>query len=62
MAVWTAEALNTALEFLADASHPEFHPLIKKAKDAAAAGVLISALGAVIIATLIFGSRVCSLF
>ncbi len=54
MAVWTAEALNTALEFLADATHPEFHPLIKKSKDVAAASVLISALGAIIIATLIF--------
>lgn len=55
MAVWSAEALNTALEFLADATHPEFHPLIKKSKDVAAAGVLIAALGASIIAALIFG-------
>ena len=47
MAVWTAEALNTALEFLADAASPEFHPLVKKAKDVAAGGVLISAIGSV---------------
>jgi len=32
MAVWTAEALNTALEFLADVASPEFHPLAKKAQ------------------------------
>ena len=26
--VWTAEALNTAFEFLADAASPDFHPLL----------------------------------
>jgi diacylglycerol kinase (ATP) len=56
-AVWTAEALNTSLEFLADASSPEFHPLIKKAKDVAAGGVLIAALGSVIVGLLVFGPR-----
>ncbi|MCP4405071.1 MAG: diacylglycerol kinase family protein [bacterium] len=30
MAVWAAEALNTAFEFLADATSPEFHPLISQ--------------------------------
>src|SRR5262249_46462229 len=34
--VWTAEALNTALEFLADAASPGFHPLVRDAKDVAA--------------------------
>ena len=55
MAVWTAEALNTALEFLADVASPEFHPLAKKAKDVAAGAVLISAAGSVVIALLILG-------
>ena len=55
MAVWTAEALNTALEFLADVASPEFHPLVKKAKDVAAGGVLISAIGSVIIGLLVLG-------
>jgi diacylglycerol kinase (ATP) len=55
MAVWTAEALNTALEFLADASSREFHPLIKHAKDVAAGGVLISAIGSVCIGLLVLG-------
>jgi diacylglycerol kinase len=55
MAVWTAEALNTALEFLADVASPEFHPLAKKAKDVAAGAVLISAAGSAVIALLILG-------
>ena len=53
IAVWTAEALNTALEFLADVASPEFHPLVEKAKDVAAGAVLISAIGSVVIALLI---------
>lgn len=55
MAVWTAEALNTALEFLADAASPEFHPLVKNAKDVAAGGVLISAVGSIVIGLLVLG-------
>jgi diacylglycerol kinase (ATP) len=55
VAVWTAEALNTALEFLADFASPEFHPLVKKAKDVAAGAVLISALGSVIIGLFVLG-------
>lgn len=55
MAVWTAEALNTALEFLADAAKPEYHPLVKCAKDVAAGGVLISAVGSVAIGLLVLG-------
>ena len=55
MAVWTAEALNTALEFLADAATSDFHPLVKCAKDVAAGGVLISALGSVAIGLLVLG-------
>lgn len=55
MAVWTAEALNTALEFLADVTSPEFHPLIEKAKDIAAGAVLISAMGSAIIGLLVLG-------
>jgi len=54
--VWLAEALNTAVEFLADAVHPEIHPLIKNTKDVAAGGVLIAAIGAVVIGILVFWS------
>ena len=52
--VWSAEAFNTALEQLADALHPEQHPGIGRAKDMAAAAVLIAALGAAVIGMLIF--------
>lgn len=55
MAVWTAEALNTALEFLADVASPEFHPLVGKAKDVAAGAVLISAVGSAVIGLLVLG-------
>lgn len=48
--VLAAELFNTALEALADHLHPEQHPQIRIVKDCAAAGVLIAALGAVIVA------------
>lgn len=53
VAVWTAEALNTTFEFLADVASPEFHPLVEKAKDVAAGAVLISVIGSSIIGVLI---------
>lgn len=52
--VWTAEALNTAFEFLADAASPDFHPLVRDAKDVAAGAVLITAVASAIIAVIIF--------
>jgi diacylglycerol kinase (ATP) len=58
MAVWTAEALNTAFEFLADATNPTFHPLVRNAKDVAAGAVLISAIGSAVIGLLVFGPYV----
>ena len=54
ISVWTAEALNTAFEFLTDVASPDFHPLAAKAKDVAAGAVLITAIGAVLIGCLIF--------
>jgi len=61
VAVWTAEALNTAFEFLTDVASPDFHPLAGKAKDVAAGAVLISAIGAVIIGFIIFGPHFLTL-
>ena len=55
MAVWTAEALNTAFEFLTDVASPTFHPVAGKAKDVAAGAVLISAIGSAVIGLLVFG-------
>ena len=40
--VWTAEALNTAFEFLTDVASPEFHHCAEKAKDVAAGAVLFA--------------------
>lgn len=53
--VWTAEALNTAFEFLADVASPDFHPLVRDAKDVAAGAVLIVAVAAAVIGGLVFG-------
>jgi diacylglycerol kinase (ATP) len=62
MAVWTAEALNTAFESLCDVASPEFHPLVERAKDVAAGAVLVSAIGAVAIGLLVFGPRLLGLW
>ncbi len=55
VSVWTAEALNTAFEFLTDVASPAFHPVAAKAKDVAAGAVLITALGSALIGILILG-------
>ncbi len=60
VAVWTAEALNTAFEFLADVASPEFHPLVQKAKDVAAGAVLIAAIGSIVIGVLVIGPHILS--
>ena len=59
--VWTAEALNTAIELLADATAKDFHPLIGRAKDVAAGAVLLTAIGAATIGLIVFWPRVCAL-
>lgn len=52
--VLMAEAMNSAVEAIADLVSPEFHPLIKKAKDVGAAGVLMMAIGAATAGIIIF--------
>lgn len=52
--VLMAEAMNSAIEAIADLVSPEFHPLIKKAKDVGAAGVLMMAMGAAVAGLIIF--------
>lgn len=59
--VLAAECVNTALEYLTDLVSPEYHPLAGKAKDAAAAAVLLAAVGAVVVGLLIFGPRLFEL-
>ena len=60
ISVWTAEAFNTAFEFLTDVASPEFHPLAENAKDVAAGAVLITAIGSVLIGIVVFGPYVLS--
>jgi diacylglycerol kinase (ATP) len=55
--VLALEALNSAVEAVCDLVSPTYHPLVKRAKDAAAAAVLLSALGAVMIGGLVLGPR-----
>jgi diacylglycerol kinase len=55
--VWVSETFNTGLEILAEAITTERHPILKIAKDVAAAAVLISALGAVTVGGILFIPR-----
>ncbi len=48
-----AELLNTAVEAVVDMVSPGFHPLAKTAKDVAAGGVLVAAIGAAVMGYLI---------
>ena len=60
--VLAAEAFNTSLEYLTDLVSPDYHPLAGRVKDVAAAGVLITAVGAAIIGMIIFLPKITSLF
>lgn len=53
--VWVAEAFNTALEGLADAVRPDEDARVGRAKDAAAAAVLLAAITAAAIGLLVLG-------
>ncbi len=53
-AVLAAEAMNTAVEFIVNLVSPQYHDLAGKAKDVAAATVLLTAFGAIIVGFLIF--------
>ena len=52
--VFAAEAFNTAIEKLTDRVSTDIHPLSAQVKDLAAAGVLLTAIGAAICGFLIF--------
>jgi diacylglycerol kinase (ATP) len=60
--VWVTEALNTAIEDVVDLASPERHPLAGRAKDVAAAAVLVSAVAAGIVGLVIFLPRLYALF
>ncbi|MEH6308883.1 diacylglycerol kinase family protein [Olivibacter sp. CPCC 100613] len=52
--VLAAELFNTALEALTNLVSPTWHPLAKKAKDAAAAAVLLVAIFSIVAGMIIF--------
>jgi diacylglycerol kinase (ATP) len=53
--VFAAELINTAVEVSVDLVSPQHHPLAKIAKDVAAAAVLITACGALVVGLLLLG-------
>ena len=59
--VWTAEALNTAIEFLADEISLERRERLGLAKDTGAAGVLLASVTAAVIGLVIFVPHVLAL-
>jgi len=52
--VFSAEAFNTAIEHLTNKVSPDYNELAGKTKDAAAAAVLLAAIGAAIVGFIIF--------
>lgn len=49
-----AELINTSLEAVVDLASPELHPLAKRAKDIAAAGVSVLSITAAIVGIIVF--------
>jgi diacylglycerol kinase len=62
MMVLSLELLNTAIENLCNLVSKEYHPVIKVVKDTAAASVLVSAIGSVVVGTIIFLPKIISSF
>ena len=60
--VFSAEAFNTALEKLCDVVSSDWDEAIGRVKDISAAGVLVIAVQAVMVAILIFGNRLLIAF
>lgn len=56
--VIAAELFNTTLEVLIDYAWPEHHPMIGRAKDVAAAAVLVAAIGTAIVGILLFARHI----
>ncbi|GAB3997698.1 diacylglycerol kinase family protein [Spirosoma daeguense] len=59
--VWSAEAVNTAIEKLCDFVSPGLHPQIKSIKDVASGAVLLMAITASIVGIIILGGRLIDL-
>jgi len=57
-----AELLNTSIEVVVDMVSPEFSTLARTAKDVAAGGVLIAAIGAVVMGTLVLSRYIFPIY
>lgn len=60
--VFSAEAFNTAIEHLTNLVSPDYNQLAGKTKDAAAAAVLIAAIGSAIVGLIIFLPKIAGIF
>lgn len=60
-AVFAMEFMNSAIEYLCDVVHPEFHQSIGFAKDIAAAGVLVMSICALLIGGLLLVPKLIGL-
>jgi len=60
--VFSLEIINTSIENIADFVSPDKHEIIKKIKDLAASGVLISAITALAVGLVIFLPKILRLF
>ena len=60
--VLAAEAFNTAIEVLCDAVKPDIDPAVRRVKDLAAAGVLISALTSIVVGLIVFIPAILRMF
>ncbi len=55
LTVLSLEIMNSALEAAVNLASPEFHPLARRAKDAAAGAVLLAAVGSIFVGLLVLG-------
>ena len=60
--VWAAEGFNTAIEKLCDLVSPGYHPQIKAIKDMSAGAVLLVVLVAVVVGSLLIGTKLYTRF
>lgn len=60
--VLTAEALNTAIEHAVNLASPQWSEGARRAKDVAAAGVLLASVGALCVGAVVFLPRLWNLF
>jgi diacylglycerol kinase len=55
------EAVNTAVEAVVDLVSPDYHPLARRAKDAAAGAMVFAVVGSLWVAAWVFGPRLWEL-